>query len=248
MEAKPYETYYLFLDESGDHGLSNINAYFPVFLLCGVLFEADDYEKCRQEINYVKEKYWGDKEVILHSSDIRRCRKEFQTLLDVNIKSEFIEDINTIIQGNNYEVIADGIQKEEFIKKYGKLSNVYELCLSFILERTYFCLDRIPTNKHLYIVIEERGKKEDTKLRDYILKVIERGTHFVSSEKFKYLNIKIEFRKKRQNVNGLQLADLIAYPVATYVMDKKRANPAFDILEPKFYRKGTARYGLKTFP
>jgi len=243
-----HETYYLFLDESGDHGLSNINSFFPVFLLCGILFESTNYEKCRQEINYVKEKYWGHKEVIFHSSDIRRCRKEFQTLLDIKIKSEFIEDLNTIIRGNSYEIIADGIQKEDFIKKYGKLSNVYELCLSFILERTYFTLSSTPANKRLWIVIEERGKKEDNKLRDYILKVIDRGTHFVPAENFKNLHIKIEFRQKRQNVNGLQLADLIAYPIATFVMDKKRANPAFDILEPKFYRKGAIRYGLKTFP
>ena len=244
----PVEKYYLFLDESGDHGLSNINKFFPVFLLCGVLFEANAYEKCRQEINEIKEKYWGDKEVIFHSSDIRRCRKEFQILLDTSLKGEFIKDINTLITGNDYKIIADGIQKEEFIKRYGKLSNVYELCLSFIIERTFFCLSAMPAQKNLWIVIEQRGKKEDAKLLDYILKVIDRGTHFVTREQFKTLNIKIEFRQKKLNINGLQMADLIAYPVATYIMDKKRANPAFDILEPKFYRRGIIRYGLKTFP
>ncbi|MEX2589990.1 MAG: DUF3800 domain-containing protein, partial [Chitinophagales bacterium] len=33
--------YYLFLDESGDHGLKNIDSGFPVFVLCGVLISED---------------------------------------------------------------------------------------------------------------------------------------------------------------------------------------------------------------
>ena len=242
------ETYYLFLDESGDHGLSNINTFFPVFLLCGVLFERGGYEQCRDEINEVKEKFWGNKEVIFHSSDIRRCRKEFQILLDLDLKADFIKDINTIITGNHYTVFADGIQKETFIKKYGKLSKVYELCLSFIIEKTFFYLSSIPTNKRLFIVIEKRGKKEDRALQEYIYKVIDRGTNYVSSAQLQSLNIKIEFRAKSDNVNGLQIADLIAYPIARYVINKKAANPAFDVLYPKIYRKGESVYGLKTFP
>lgn len=199
-------------------------------------------------MNKVKEKFWGTKEVIFHSSDIRRIRKEFQILFDVDIKADFIRDINTLISGNNYHIIADGIQKEFYIRKYGKLSNVYELCLSFIIERTVFCLDDIPTSKQLYLIIEERGKKEDQKLKEYLSKLLDRGTAFVSSERLRQLNIKIEFRPKKANINGLQIADLIAYPIATYIIDKKRANPAFDILSEKFYRKKGKTYGLKTFP
>src|SRR4051812_2919622 len=123
--------YYLFLDESGDHGLSNINEFFPVFLLCGVLFQSDNYQKCRDEINELKNKFWNTKEIIFHSSDIRKYRKGFENLFDEKIRKEFMLGINTIISGNEYLVFADGLQKEEFIKKYGKLSNVYELCLSF---------------------------------------------------------------------------------------------------------------------
>ena len=60
--------------------------------------------------------------------------------------------------------------------------------------------------------------------------------------------LSIVFREKRENINGLQLADLIAYPVARYVIDQERANPAFEIIEPKIYAKGGKRYGLKIFP
>ncbi|AMR34252.1 hypothetical protein A0256_23765 [Mucilaginibacter sp. PAMC 26640] len=242
------ENYYLFLDESGDHGLSNINASFPVFLLCGVLFKDIDYEKCRDEVNEVKEKFWGNKEVIFHSSDIRRIRKEFQIFFDLDLKADFISDINTIISGNTYTIIADGIHKEHYIKKYGKLSNVYELCLSFIIERAVFKLDEIPNAKTLYLVIEERGKKEDQKLKTYISKVLDRGTAYVKPERLKQLNVKVEFRSKKANVNGLQIADLVAYPIATHIINERRANPAFDILKDKFYKRNGVIYGLKKFP
>lgn len=242
------EKYYLFLDESGDHGLANINLSFPVFLLCGVLFEKTSYEKLDEEMNQVKEKFWNSREVIFHSSDIRRIRKEFQILFDLDLKAEFIKDINTIVSGNDYTIIADGIHKQYYIQRYGKLSSVYELCLSFIIERAVFRLDEIPTEKQLYLIIEERGKKEDQKLKEYISKVLDRGTAYVKPERLKALNIKVEFRSKKKNINGLQLADLVAYPIATKIIDKSRANPAFDLLNSKFYRRNGKIYGFKTFP
>lgn len=240
--------YYLFLDESGDHGLANINPHFPVFLLCGLLFESSNYEFCDKKMNEIKGKYWGNKDVIFHSSDIRKWQKEFQILFNEKIRAEFYEDLNSLVANNDYVIIADGIQKEAYIKRYGKLSNVYELCLSFIIERAVFYLDDIPGNKKLVIVIEERGKKEDQQLREHFNRLLAVGTGFVSPERLKALELTIEFRSKKRNINGLQLSDLVAYPIARYVLDKKRANPAFDILYPKFYRKSGKVYGLKTFP
>ncbi len=40
--------YYLFLDESGDHGLKNVDPGYPVFVLCGVLIRSDKYEAVRE--------------------------------------------------------------------------------------------------------------------------------------------------------------------------------------------------------
>lgn len=241
--------YYLFLDESGDHGLANLNPHFPVFVLCGILFERKEYERCDYQLNNIKRKFWGNKEVIFHSSDIRKCNKEFQILLDKELKRDFINDINNVVANSNYTIIADGIQKEEYIKKYGKLSNsVYELALSFIIERAVFYLDDIKGDKSLHIIIEERGKKEDAQLKAHFVNLINRGTGYVTPERFKALNIKIAFRSKKKNINGLQLADLIAYPIARFMIDSKRANPAFDILKPKFYTKNGKNYGLKIYP
>ena len=63
---------------------------------------------------------------------------------------------------------------------------------------------------------------------------------------FKYTPNILKSNKKIKNY--LQLADLVAYPVARFVIEPKRANPAFDLVESKIYEKGGKRYGLKIYP
>ncbi|KMQ71017.1 DUF3800 domain-containing protein [Chryseobacterium koreense] len=242
--------YYLYIDESGDHGLVNLDRNFPVFLLCGVLVSDENYNIIRSTINVVKRNFWGSKEVIFHSRNIRKCNKEFQVLFDLDLKSKFYEHVNRIIQDSKYRIIASAISKEKYIKNYGRLSNdVYELALSFIIERAVFCLDeKKDENKQLEIVIEKRGKKEDKKLEEHFQRLMSRGTAYIEAGRLADLKITIHFKDKKENINGLQLADLVAYPIARYVIEPERANPAFEVLKDKIYSKGNKRYGLKIFP
>lgn len=242
--------YNLYIDESGDHGLVTLDAGFPVFLLCGILISDEDYSVVREQLNTIKRELWENKEVIFHSRDIRKCNKEFQILFDLDIKKRFYEQINDVIHNSKYRIIASAIDKEKYIKMYGRLSNdVYELALSFIMERTIFCLDEIKnTEKQLEVIIEKRGKKEDKKLDEHFQRLLARGTGFLASQRFRDVKTTITFRDKKENINGLQLADLIAYPIARYVIEPNRANPAFDVLENKIYTKNNKRYGLKIFP
>jgi hypothetical protein len=110
-------------------------------------------------------------------------------------------------------------------------------------------LDSIHHNvKNVQICIESRGKKEDTSLRKDLDLVLSRGTRYVSRQRFDALNINIHFRKKDKNITGLQLSDLIAYPIARYILDKNRANLAFDLIKGKIYSKNGKMYGLKVSP
>jgi hypothetical protein len=47
--------YNLFIDESGDHGLSNLNPDFPIFLLCGIVISSEEYERIRIGFNEIKQ-------------------------------------------------------------------------------------------------------------------------------------------------------------------------------------------------
>lgn len=241
--------YYLFLDESGDHGLKTIDENFPIFLLCGILISEENYKDIREEINKIKEQFWQNKEVIFHSRDIRKCNNEFQILFDLKIKEQFYKVINDLVSKNNYHIISSSIHKSAFIKKYGKLENdVYEISLSFVLERAVFCLDSLKNCDELEIVIEKRGKKEDLKLAKHIQKITQVGTYYVSSERINKLGFKTNFLWKKENINGLQLADLIAYPIARYILKPKGIHLSFDAFKKNFYTKNGKIYGLKKFP
>src|SRR3990172_7348132 len=100
----------------------------------------------------------------------------------------------------------------------------------------------------LDILIEKRGKKEDRQLGEHFQKIKARGTGILSPDIFKKHKIDIEFKHKSEDINGLQLADLAAYPIARFIIDKKRANPSFDVLKEKIHQIDGNLIGLTTYP
>ena len=239
----------MFLDECGDQNLANFDPSFPVFTLCGILISENDYNEMGAKIIKMKRKYWEGKKVILHSRDIRKCEKGFEILFDLDIKKSFYEDINSIMKDSIYTIVSCSILKEPYIRKYGRLGDVYGLSLSYIIERTIFFLDS--RNIHgieLYTYAEKRGKKEDTALLNYYNEILDRGTYFVEPPRIKTYFKSFEFKDKKENIIGLQIADLAAYPITRYVLDECLVNNAFDILEPKIYTQKGKRHGLKIFP
>ena len=241
--------YYLFLDECGDQNLANYDVSFPIFTLCGVLVSNDNYKSIGEQVINLKKKFWGERKVILHSRDIRKCEKGFEILFDLEIKRDFYQGINSVMQDNDYTIISCSIKKDEYIRKYGRLQDVYALSLSFIIERAIFYLDsQDDTDVGLYICAEKRGKKEDASLLNYYNEVLDRGTYFVSSNRIKKYFRGFEFKAKKDNIIGLQLADLVAYPVTRHVLDSNASNAAFDLIEPKIYTQKGKQHGLKVFP
>lgn len=242
--------YSLYIDESGDHGLSNLNPNFPIFLLCGIVISSENCEELNNDFNAVKRAIWKSEQVIFHSRDIRKCEKEFKHLFDLKLKAEFYEKIDRVIAETDYKIIASAIKKQNYIKKYGKLSDdVYEISLSFIIERAIFYLESLKkTGISLEVVIEKRGPKEDKKLDEHFQRILSRGTGYIKPSKLANYNPSIIFRHKKENINGLQLADLIAYPIARYILEPERVNPAFEVFKNKLYKKSGDKFGLKIFP
>ena len=241
--------YYLFLDECGDQNLANFDPSFPIFTLCGIIMSEIDYVATERKIIEMKYKYWFDKKIILHSRDIRKCEKGFEILFDLNIKKSFYEDINSIMKESNYTVVSCSILKEPFIRKYGRLGDVYGLSLSFIIERTVFFLDSQNNNEiELHSFAEKRGKREDMALLRYYNALLDRGSYFVPSSRIKKYFKSFEFKDKRDNIVGLQISDLAAYPITKHNLDMNAVNFAFDILETKIYTQDGKQYGLKIFP
>ena len=71
---------------------------------------------------------------------------------------------------------------------------------------------------------------------DHFQRICARGTGKLTTADLSKVNPTFTFRDKRENINGLQLADLVAYPIARYVIEPDRANPSFDVLKSKIYK------------
>jgi hypothetical protein len=244
--------YFLFLDETGDHGLSYIDENFPLFLLCGCLIREDKLSELEQEIIEFKIKYFNTPDIILHSREIRRHEGSFQILFDLELKRMFYEDLNKIVSSASFIIIGSGINKIKHIKQYGRSAkNPYAISLSFIMERLIFCLDSLNKGARVNFRAEKRGKKEDELLLTHYNSIFDKGTYYVSKQRMQKTIASFRFHSKRDNIIGLQLADLCAYPLARYLLAPKVPYMPFDIIRGKIYsnRAGNFRgYGLKMFP
>lgn len=244
--------YHLFLDETGDHGLSFVDKNFPLFLLVGCLFAETELNRIEKEIDSFKKEFFGTTKVILHSRDIRKCEGAFQILFDLEVKKKFYEKLNKIMGEADFTIIGSGVNKEEHIKKYGKgAKDPYALSLSFIVERLIFCLDRKGPGAIVDIKIEKRGRAEDQQLLNQYNIILDKGTYYVSSERLKNKVGEFSSFLKKDNIVGLQVADLCAYPLARHALSPEQPYPPFDIIKKKVYCDGNGNftgYGLKIFP
>lgn len=244
--------HFLFLDESGDHDLSFVDKNFPIFLLCGCVIEHNSLKALEDHITAFKQKYFGTTEVILHSRDIRKCQGAFQILFDLQLKEQFYNDLNLILAESNYCLLGSGIDKKKLIKKYGKgAKDPYKLSLSFIIERLIFYLDASDKNAQVKILAEERGKKEDLMLLSHFNSIIDRGTFYIAPDRLKQKVKGFGFHNKYDNITGLQIADLCAYPMARHLLHPKEPYIPFKIIEKKIYANNKGKYmgwGLKVFP
>lgn len=242
--------YNLYIDECGDQNLANFDEQFPIFTLCGVVVADDKREWLEDQVHQLKQDFWGNQYTILHSRDIRKCQRGFEILFDLEVKKRFYDRVNAILGTKGiYTIVACSILKEPYIRYYGKLNDVYAQSLSFVLERTVFYLDGLSDNDvELHTVVEMRGKKEDDALRLYYSQLLDKGTYWVSAERLKRYAKSFTMLPKKANVIGLQVADLIAYPVTRHVLDPNEPNMAYDIIKDNIYVEDGKMRGIKIVP
>lgn len=95
-----------------------------------------------------------------------------------------------------------------------------------------------------HIVVEGRGKSEDKDLELAFRRISDQAG--LQGEMYPF---DIKFANKTTNSCGLQIADLVAHPIARHVVRPEQPSIAFNIIEKKLL--GYPRYedmGLKCFP
>ena len=234
----------VFLDESGYPNLDKIDIEYPVFGLAGVVIKPDDYPAIVNRFNKLKFKYFPHEGIILHSREISSREGDFVFLNNDIERIYFLDDISNVISKSDFKLVASVIKKEELKNKYKEPLSPYDLSLIFILEKIfrYACNRRYD---YILNIAEARGKKEDEILHKTIEQFKEKGkTGIIRVLKKRYMNkdmldkihLRLEFRRKKFNIIGNQIADLVVTPITRTILDGKD-HPSF-----KYFFKHINKY------
>jgi hypothetical protein len=245
MASPNFGEYIIFVDESGDHGLTSINPENPVFVLVFCIIKKFDYiSMVKPAITNLKFNFWGHDLAILHSHEIRRSKGEFSFLFNEENRKIFLHSLNQTLSNLPFWVVATAIDKLH-LKNTGRIAkNPYLIALEFCLESVYQFAEAENQLENLtHIIVESRGKLEDHDLESAFRKIS--GLY---GEKYPF---DIKFASKKSNSLGLQIADLVAHPIARHVIKKNQINKAFEMVQkkllgyPKHEGKGLIFYPLE---
>ena len=237
-----------FIDECGDHSLEKIDRDFPLFLLASIVVERSVYiDQIIPAMGALKMQYWNHEGVNLHSREIRKALGPFSFMQVPDIRLRFLEQLTTLMADLPFMLFVAGIRKDCHVHKYGKdATNPYSLALEFALEQIVNFLDKMG-EMELPCVVEGRGRKEDEQLQRVFHKLMTPDTGEHPRSLFSNLSCSLVFRSKRDNIAGIQLADLCAHPCARHILRPEQVNRAYDIAQNHIYKEGDA-CGWKIFP
>jgi len=247
MPLQPTSKYIAFIDECGTPSLDKIDEEFPVFLMSTVIVTRDNYaELIIPALSRLKLKFWPHEGVNLHSRDIRKASGDFMCMQVKETRDSMIAEI-TKFMSHDYTLFITCISKKRHLEKYGvRAINPYELALKLTFERVLHFMEGNGEDA-LPIIAEARGPKEDNKLAAAFVKLTSEGTEYHTAEAFGKRRLTLTFRNKSDNIAGLQIADLAAYPYARKIIGSNRFDRQIDVLAPRLYqREGIS--GLKVFP
>lgn len=240
-----FSDFIVYADESGDHGMVNIDPQYPMFALTFCVMRKDAYTaEIVPAMQGLKFGIWGHDTVVLHEHEIRKSLGPFGVLrTDRALRTRFMDELNALIETAPMTIFASVIHKEKHRAKYANPWNPYEIALHFCMERLHRMLTAEGQHgKTVHVVFESRGAREDAELELEFRRIAGNDSHWgYRRHDFSRFDFQPVFIPKAANASGLQLADLTARPIALSQLRPGQPNRAFEIIRPKLG-------GLKCFP
>lgn len=209
-------THRLYIDESGDHSYRSTQLSNRRYLgLTGVLIRQDRYSAwVPYELEALKRrffKYDPDSPPILTRKQVIQRRSWFGVLRDPAINAEWEKEILAFYAKIPAQFFTVVIDKAEHYARYPVATyNPYEYSLAVLLNRVrgYLKLRGATAD----VMPESRGQKEDNQLLAAYVDLRTNGAFYGTGPDYQesFPESGLLFRRKDQNVAGLQLADLIA--------------------------------------
>lgn len=236
----------MYVDESGDPGMEAFDPSYPVFVLCAALYATEDYlTHDLPALSRLKINHWWHDAVVFHSHKIRKKVYPFQALAKPENASAFMDAVGQFFASSKVMLIAAAINKPKHKKAYVTPDHPYNMALQFCMERIYLELhNKLSPDDEVMFLFEKRGRKEDAILNGKFDEFAARNACGV------HLPFRAAFAGKEENITGLQVADLAAYPIARFVETGNDKRKDFASIQPRIRRgpRGIDGYGLKVFP
>lgn len=241
--------YIAYIDESGDPGLRNIDDQRPGFAVAVALYEKGDY--CAHELSLftdMKFRQFGHDAIIFHSYAMRQRAGPFIRIKhEPEFQAEIYERLGFFFANSRATLILAVVNKRKHVDKYKYPDDPYNLAIKFCLERVHDELTaRGASGSRTHLIFESRGKKEDAIMRGWC-EAICAGANYRS----KRYNFDFAFADKRQNMTGLQVADLAAFTAARYAESLNEERKDWKAIRHLIRKDGRGEIlgcGLKTFP
>jgi hypothetical protein len=209
-------THRIYIDESGDHTYRSLENLERRYLgLTGLVFGRGAYNPAIPEaVEGVKKRflhYDPDMPPILTRTEIMKRKRAFWPLRDPAKAAQWDEELVQLVGDLPCQIFTVVIDKAEHYANYGDASwNPYSYALAVLLNRIRGWLNL--RNGTADIMPEARGEREDNQLLAAYVELRTDGSTYGTGEDYRraYPEERLLFRRKDQNVAGLQLADLLA--------------------------------------
>ena len=258
--------YRLYVDEVGTAELGSVNVDSERYLsLTGVAMPVNEArDVLGPRIAAIKADVFGhdpDEPLILHRRKIVKKGGPFGVLVCDALRTQFDALILGVITECSYTVITALIDKKAMLAKAAWTNKEpYHYLMEVLVEKYVQFLER--HNSIGDIMPEGRMGKQDQRLQNAFIRVMANGTYYVSRARMRQQipSSNLKFRYKKDNVAGLQLADLLAHPSHMAIREMMGhqvilggfCNQVKAILkEAKYDRSGSGRiigYGMKWLP
>lgn len=249
-----------YVDEVGNSDLESTDNPNHRFLsLTGVIIELEHVRHViNPQMEALKQKYFAahpDEPVILHRKEMMNRKPPFEPLRDPNVAAAFDHELLGLLRKWEYTVITVCLDKKKHKEMYTVWRyDPYHYCLAILLERFNFWVNR--REGHGDVMAESRGGKEDRRLKDSFARLWNQGTDYVRPDQLQraFTSKQLKVKPKSLNVSGLQLADLIAHPSRSEILDENGllgrplgafAREVIEILKEKYDQAGDRVFGKK---
>ena len=251
--------YLLYLDEC----IFTDKSREKIYGISGIAVHESELYNMRKDLGELKFSLWGDKlqyvnakNIVLHSSEIRRPTSsrisEYQIFHKKSNVRKVFSGIGNIIESRKLVVFGAVTNLTDLEVKY----KVYRGSSNYMGD--FICLTEIINNYNCFlkwhnatgnIIFESRASKSsnhaDSKLKKQFYKIITHGTTIYKGLDLQNNINSIEFIKKQENEAGLQIADFTVQPFLMNYCGEKQIKPSIYSILKKHRYSGSETFGEK---